>query len=67
MGAAAWYADSWLVRLLPDQSIAVQALRVAGAILVALAVLVAAVSLLRVREFEDARNLVVGRFRRLSR
>ena len=67
MGAAAWSADYWLTRMVPDQSIAFQAMRVAGAIGVGLAVLAAAAALLRVREFEEARNLVLGRLRRLSR
>jgi putative peptidoglycan lipid II flippase len=67
MGASAWYVDAWLARAFPQPSLATQAIRVGGAILVALAVLAATASILRVREFEEARSLVLGRFRRLSR
>lgn len=67
MGASAWYVDWWLARAFPEQSLGVQAMRVGGAILVALVVLAVTASILRVREFEDARNLVLGRFGRLSR
>ena len=44
---------------------AMQAARVAGSILVALVVLATASALFRVAEFEEARDLVLGRLRRM--
>jgi putative peptidoglycan lipid II flippase len=67
MGVAAWYTEAWLRALWPDATIAVRALRVFGAIGVALAVLSVSAWLLRLREFEEARGLVLRRFRRASR
>jgi putative peptidoglycan lipid II flippase len=65
MAAAAWFVDGWLHAQLPGNTIAFQILRVAGAIAVALVVLSAAAWILRLREFEDARSLIVQRFKRL--
>jgi len=67
MAAAAWATDLWLMGVLPGETFALQAARVAAAILVALGVLAGASWLLRVREFEEAREMVVGRFRRIMR
>lgn len=67
MAAAAWFSDMWLHRLVPGTSLAVQAIRVAGAIGVALGVLALAASALKVREFEESRDLVLGRLGRLRR
>lgn len=67
MAATAWYVEAWLRALLPGTAIAMQALRVLGTIAIALAVLSAAAWILRLHEFEEARALAVGRFRRLSR
>jgi putative peptidoglycan lipid II flippase len=65
MAAAAWLTDAWITTVLPGASIVMQAVRVATAILVALVVLAGASTLLRVREFEEARDLVLGRLRRM--
>jgi putative peptidoglycan lipid II flippase len=67
MAAAAWYAELWLRQLLPGSSIPLQALRVLGAIAVAVAVLSAAAWILRLHEFEEARGMVMRRFSRLRR
>jgi len=67
MAVAAWYAQAGLDRVIPGRSIPLQAVRVAGAIAIGLGVLAAAASLLRVREFYEARDLVLGRLRRLRR
>ncbi len=67
MGVAAWFAQMELNQIIPGSSIPMQAVRVAGAIAIGLSVLAAAASLLRVREFHEAREMVLGRFRRLRR
>jgi putative peptidoglycan lipid II flippase len=67
MGVATWYAQVLLDQIIPGGSIPMQAVRVAGAIAVGLSVLAAAASLLRVREFHEARELVLGRVRRFRR
>ncbi len=67
MAAAAWAADVWISEVLPGPALAVRAARVGFAISVALAVLAASATLLRVTEFEDARDLVFGRIRRMWR
>jgi hypothetical protein len=66
MGAAAWYAEWWLRTAMPGAALGLQALRVFGAIGVALAVLTAAAWVLRLREFEQARSMIFRRFRRAS-
>ncbi|MGQ0733248.1 MAG: murein biosynthesis integral membrane protein MurJ [Acidobacteriota bacterium] len=63
MAAAAWATEQWLRGWLPGHATIVQGVRVVSAILVALVVLAAASSVLRVGEFEEARALVVGRLR----
>ena len=67
MGAAAWYTEWWSRTAWPGETIGLQALRVFGAIGVALAVLSACAWLLRLREFEQARGMVLRRFRRVTR
>ena len=67
MAGAVWYTQAGLDRIIPGRSIPLQAVRVAGSIAVGLGVLAAAASLLRVREFHEARDLVLGRLRRLRR
>ena len=67
MGIGAWYAELLLRNLFPGASVPRQAARLAAAIVVALAILTAAAAALRLREFHDARDVVLGRFRRLSR
>jgi putative peptidoglycan lipid II flippase len=67
MGAAAWYAELLLRDLFPGASILMQAIRVSGAILAALAVLGGAASILRIREFHEAREMLLARVRRVGR
>jgi putative peptidoglycan lipid II flippase len=67
MAAAGWAVERALQPALPDGSVASQALRVALSIAVALAVLAASATVLRVREFEEARDMVRGRLRRFIR
>lgn len=67
MAAAAWLADQWLATIVPGPSIGAGLVRVAGAIGAGLAVLVAAAHLLGVTELDEAKKLVLGRLRRMSR
>jgi putative peptidoglycan lipid II flippase len=67
MGASAWYTEAWLRALWPGASVGLQALRVFGAIGVALAVLSASAWVLRLHEFEEARGIILRRIRGLSR
>ncbi len=67
MGGAAWYAEVLLRDKLPGMSIPLQGARLTVVIFVALAVLAASASILRIREFREARDLVLNRVRRSSR
>jgi putative peptidoglycan lipid II flippase len=67
MGAAAWWTEPALRGVLPGDTIVPATARLAIAIGAAIVVLVAALQLLRVPEFDEARALVLGRLRRLRR
>jgi putative peptidoglycan lipid II flippase len=67
MAAGAWYAHYWLNQMLPGSALVFQAVRVLGAIAAAIGVLSAMAWLLRLHEFEEARAMVLGRFRRMRR
>jgi putative peptidoglycan lipid II flippase len=67
MAATAWASDVWLVQLFPDSSLPTQGLRVAGSILIAVIVLALTATMLRIHEFEEARDMIVGRLRRMTR
>ena len=64
MALAAWYVDDSLRRYLPGTAFPLQALRVLASIGVALIVLSGAAWVLRLHEFEEARDMVLRRFRR---
>jgi putative peptidoglycan lipid II flippase len=67
MAVAAWAADAWSATIFAGPSLPMQAARVTTAILVALVVLAGASTLLRVHEFEEVRDMVLGRLRRIVR
>jgi putative peptidoglycan lipid II flippase len=67
MAAAAYFTEQWLQSAIPGRTVAIQAVRVGLAIAAALGVLTLAASVLRVREFEESRDLVLRRFARLVR
>jgi len=67
MGAAAWYTESWFRAAWPGTATGLQALRVFGAIGVAVAVLSASAWILRLHEFEEARAMILRRFKRTTR
>jgi putative peptidoglycan lipid II flippase len=67
MAATAWYAEVWLRTVFPGTALPLQTLRVLTVIAVALAVLSGAAWVLRLHEFEEARGMVLNRFKRLRR
>ncbi len=66
MGAVTWGADLALVALMPGDSFVIQIVRVLVTIAISLAALAGVAQLLRIREFAAARDLVIGRLRRIS-
>ena len=67
MAAAAWGADALHGRsACPETGSLQQIVRLGVSIGIALAVLAGAAQLLRIREFDEARDLIVGRVRRMS-
>jgi putative peptidoglycan lipid II flippase len=67
MGLAAWTIDAALAAWLPSRSIPVMALRVGSSIAVGLLVLDASARVMRAQEFMEARAMVLGRLRLLTR
>ncbi len=67
MAAAAWGLERWLAAALPGGALPLQALRLALSIGGALLVLAAKAQVLRIREFEDVRDGILGRLRRMLR
>jgi putative peptidoglycan lipid II flippase len=67
MGLAAFAVDAWGAQVLPGDNIGAQIVRVVLTIGVAIAVLAAAASVLRIREFNEGMALVLRRFRRRPR
>lgn len=65
MAAAAWGTDALMAGLLPGDGLVQKIVRLGVSIGIALAVLAGAAQLLRIREFGEARDLILGRFRRM--
>ena len=66
MGTVAWGAHAFMLGFLPGGSLAVQIIRLLVTIAVSLVALAAVAQLLHIREFTEARDLVVSRFRRTN-
>ncbi len=66
MGVASWGAHQALLNLIPGSALPTQMIRLLITITVSLATLIAAAQLLRIREFGEARDLIIGRLRRIS-
>ena len=66
MGAVTWGLHHWLLRVLPGGSFVLQASRLLVTITASMAALVAAAQVLRIPEFTEARDLVVGRLKRMA-
>ena len=65
MAGVAWAAMSGMESLLPGRSLAVQISRLAVSMSLAVVALGLGAQLLRIREFEDVRDAVTTRLRRL--
>ncbi len=66
MGIVTVVASAAIDQLLPGDAFVVQALRLLIVITVSMSALVAAAQLLRIREYAEARDLVIGRLRRIA-
>jgi putative peptidoglycan lipid II flippase len=67
MAVAAWGSNTVLTMWLPGQAFVLQVLRLGLSIGIAVATLAIAAQLLRIPEFGEARDLVLGRFRRMTK
>lgn len=65
MGAATAAAYNTLLGLMPGDSLAMQIIRLFLTIMIALGTLTAAAQILRIQEFGEARDLVLGKFKRM--
>jgi putative peptidoglycan lipid II flippase len=66
MGGITWSVHMLLLRTVPGGAFVIQASRLFTTITVSLVALVAVAQLLRIPEFAEARDLVVGRLRRMA-
>jgi putative peptidoglycan lipid II flippase len=66
MGAATWGAYAMMLNALPGAALSMQVIRLLVTIGVSLLVLGAAAQLLRIQEFAEARDLILGRLKRLA-
>lgn len=66
MGAVTWAADATLLDVMPGSSLATQILRLLITISLSLVALAGVAQLLGIREFAAARDLVIGRLRRMN-
>lgn len=67
MGAATAGSHAMLEDLMPGDALAAQIFRLLIAITISLMVLVASAQVLRIREYAEARDLVLGKLRRMAR
>jgi putative peptidoglycan lipid II flippase len=67
MGVVAW-ASLWLLETyLPGHALPLRMVRLLVTILVSMAALAGAAQVLRIQEFGEARDMIIGRFKRLTR
>lgn len=65
MSATAWWGDAWLATVLPGRALPLQVVRLGLVIGASMLVLAAGAHLLRIREFEEVRDGVLGKVRRM--
>ncbi len=65
MGAVTWGAHGAMLGVMPGESLAMQMARLLVTILASLAALVAAAQVLRIQEYGEARDLILGRLKRV--
>jgi putative peptidoglycan lipid II flippase len=66
MAGATWAAFAAFDRLLPGEALLLQIVRLAATIAISLVTLAATAQLLRIPEFAEARDLIIGRLRRMA-
>ena len=66
MGAATWGVHALALTMLPGAAFSLQVIRLLITIAVSMGVLAAAAGLLRIQEFAEARDLVLGRLKRIT-
>jgi putative peptidoglycan lipid II flippase len=66
MGVFTWAAHSAMLWMMPGDALMTQMVRLGITIAIALAVLTAAAQLLRIREYGEARDLILGRLKRMA-
>jgi putative peptidoglycan lipid II flippase len=66
MGVLTYAAHGQLLGIMPGRSIPMQALRLGITISIALMVLVASAQVLKIPEYTEARDLVLGKLRRMA-
>ena len=65
MGVVTWTVHQAMIGVLPGASLALQMLRLLVTIVASLAALVAAAQVLRIQEYAEARDLILGRLKRM--
>ena len=66
MGAVTWAVHTAMLGALPGAALTMQLIRLVVTIAVSLAALVAVAQLLRIQEFAEARDLILGRLKRMA-
>jgi putative peptidoglycan lipid II flippase len=66
MGAFTWASHSTMLGIMPGEALTTQMLRLGITITIALMVLTAAAQVLRIREYGEARDLILGRLKRMA-
>jgi peptidoglycan biosynthesis protein MviN/MurJ (putative lipid II flippase) len=66
MGAVTWLVHATMMSLLPGGSLALQMVRLLVTITLSLATLAGTAQVLRIQEYAEARDLIVGRLRRMA-
>ncbi len=65
MGAVTWGAHEVMLGILPGESLVLQMVRLLVTITLSLATLAAVAQVLRIQEFGEARDLILGRLKRM--
>jgi putative peptidoglycan lipid II flippase len=66
MGVVAWLSLHLIESYLPGHSIPLRMVRLLATILISLGALTVAAQVLKIREFGEARDMIIGRFKRLA-
>ena len=66
MGVVTWLAQRWMIELVPGESLLNQMIRLLVTIVASLGTLAAVAQVLRIREFGEARDLIVGKLKRMA-